>query len=74
MDHAGQPADSEPTSAAAQEVELTGHEAVDGVLHSLDGLADKPVGDHVAVFEQAHETLRAALTDAATRPDGPAGA
>ncbi len=53
-------------------VELTGHEAVDGVLRSLDGLADRPVQEHVVVFESAHETLRAALADAGDRPAGPA--
>jgi hypothetical protein len=51
-------------------VELTGHDAVDGVLRSLDGLEDSPVEEHVAVFEAAHETLRAALAEAADRPGG----
>ena len=44
----------------------TGNAAVDGVLSSLDALADLPVAEHVAVFERAHEQLRAAL-------DAPAG-
>lgn len=52
--------------------ELTGHEAVDGVLRSLEGLGDKPVEEHVAIFESAHEQLRAALADAGDRPGGPA--
>lgn len=52
--------------------ELTGHEAVDGVLRSLEGLGDKPVEEHVAIFESAHEQLRAALADAGNRPGGPA--
>ena len=34
---------------------------VDAVLASLDGLADRPVAEHVAVFEQAHDRLRRAL-------------
>ncbi|MCW2817983.1 MAG: hypothetical protein JWR42_770 [Marmoricola sp.] len=37
---------------------------VDQVLRSLDGLEDLPVGDHVAVFEQAHGALRRALDEA----------
>lgn len=53
-------------------VELTGHEAVDGVLRSLDTLDGRPVDEHVAVFESAHETLRAALASAGDRPGGPA--
>lgn len=53
-------------------VELTGHEAVDGVLRSLGTLDGRPVDEHVAVFESAHETLRAALASAGDRPGGPA--
>jgi len=53
-------------------VELTGHEAVDEVLRSLDTLDGRPVDEHVAVFESAHETLRAALASAGDRPGGPA--
>ena len=58
---------------AEHEVPLTGHEAVDRVLRSLDGLEQKPVDEHVAVFEAAHETLRAALADAGGRTAGPSG-
>jgi hypothetical protein len=65
MDDGGGPA-AEPAP-----VELTGHESVDAVLRSLDGLSGRPVGEHVAVFEAAHESLRAALSDAATRPGAP---
>jgi hypothetical protein len=42
----------------------TGHPGVDSVLASLDGLADLPGADQVAVYESAHEALRAALADA----------
>lgn len=52
-------------------VEATGHQAVDGVLASLEGLADRPVEEHVGIFESAHETLRAALADAGDRSGGP---
>jgi hypothetical protein len=34
------------------------------VLRSLEGLDGKPVDEHVAAFEQAHEVLRRALSDA----------
>lgn len=44
---------------------LTGHAQVDEVLRSLDGLDGRPVTEHVAVFEAAHEALRSALSDAA---------
>lgn len=39
----------------------TGVVEVDAVLASLHGLADRPVAEHVAVFEQAHDRLRRAL-------------
>ena len=44
--------------------EGTGVESVDDVVQSLAGLDDLPVEEHVAVFEQAHESLHRALRDA----------
>ena len=40
-------------------------EAVDTVLTALDGLADRPLTEHVAVFEQVHAALGRALADGA---------
>jgi len=48
---------SEPTPG-------TGHPAVDEVLRSLDALEGRPVDEHVAAFEDAHEQLRRALSSA----------
>jgi len=39
----------------------TGVEDVDDVLDAVESLAERPIGEHVAVFEQAHEQLRRAL-------------
>lgn len=39
----------------------TGVPAVDAVLRDVDGLADRPVAEHVEVYERAHEQLRRAL-------------
>ena len=39
----------------------TGVPAVDDVLASVQALDGRPVEEHVAVFEQAHERLRRAL-------------
>lgn len=39
----------------------TGVPAVDDVLASVQTLDGRPVEEHVAVFEQAHERLRRAL-------------
>jgi hypothetical protein len=49
------------TDQVAEEPVRTGNDAVDRVLESLDALDDTPVDEHVAVFERAHEQLRAAL-------------
>jgi hypothetical protein len=49
---------------AQQRPDGTGHPEVDRVLGSLDGLDERPVAEHVAVFEAAHDTLRNALADA----------
>ena len=48
----------------------TGHAAVDRVVASLDGLGERPVSEHVAVFEAAHDTLRNALADAGNAASG----
>lgn len=40
---------------------------VQAVLSSLEGLDDRPVAEHVAVFEHAHESLRRVLAGDATR-------
>jgi len=43
------------------DVVRTGDARVDAVLESLAELDDRHVREHAAVFEQAHEQLRAAL-------------
>ena len=54
-------ATDEVSTAPGSEPVRTGDEAVDAVLDSLDGLDERPVDEHVAVFESAHERLRGAL-------------
>jgi hypothetical protein len=44
--------------------EPTGHPDVDAVVASLGELDGRPVAEHVAVFESAHDRLRSALADA----------
>jgi hypothetical protein len=53
----GAPPDADPATGDQPTLD-----PVDDVLASLDGLDDLPVREHVAVFERAHEQLRAALT------------
>lgn len=48
----------------------TGVPAVDEVLRSVQGLEARPVGEHVEVFERAHERLRRALDAADTSHGG----
>ena len=57
-------------SDRAPEIEPTGHDDVDRVVASLDGLDARPVSEHVAVFESAHDTLRNALADAGNDSSG----
>ena len=59
-------------SATRPSRETTGDEAVDAVVASLRGLDDLPVSEHVAVFEQAHESLRQVLSGAGEPRPGPA--
>lgn len=47
--------------AADAVVHRTGVPAVDEVLAEVDGLDDRPLDEHLATFERAHETLRSAL-------------
>ena len=56
----GRLADEAP-SWAEGDVVRTGDARVDAVLESLTGLDDRHVREHAAVFERAHEQLRAAL-------------
>ena len=46
-----------PTSAPAP----TGIASVDAVLDLVAGIAERPLAEHAAVFEEAHSELRRAL-------------
>ncbi len=50
-----------------EQPETTGVASVDQVLSDVAAVADRPVSDHVEVFERAHEQLRRAL-DARPEP------
>lgn len=51
----------EEQPAAPETPTSTGVEQVDAVLQQVVDLSDRPVSEHVAVFERAHEQLRRAL-------------
>ncbi|CAM3750251.1 hypothetical protein [Nocardioides zeicaulis] len=61
--------DEARASAVSYDVEATGAEHVDAVLAEVAGLSDRPVAEHVAVFERAHEQLRRALDAAPPATD-----
>ena len=44
----------------------TGAPEVDRVLAEVEGLGDRPLAEHLGVYERAHESLRSALD---ARPD-----
>lgn len=51
----------EPHHEAADESTRTGAPAVDAVLDSIASLDQRPLEEHVQVFEAAHDDLRRAL-------------
>jgi hypothetical protein len=53
--------DGHAVTGDGSEASSTGVAAVDDVLASVQALDGRPVEEHVAVFEQAHEHLRRAL-------------
>ncbi len=55
------PATAGGSAGDGWEAPATGVAAVDDVLASVQGLDGRPVEEHVAVFEQAHDRLRRAL-------------
>jgi hypothetical protein len=59
-----QPTDDQADPAAP------GAAVVEEVLASLAGLEERPLEEHVSVFEAAHDRLREALSDAARPPSG----
>lgn len=57
--------------STAYVVDPTGVEAVDGVLAEVAALVERPVAEHVATFERAHDQLRRALDAAPPAADQP---
>ena len=62
---------SEEPEIPEDEPVRTGVERVDAVVVKVEGLAQRPVEEHVAVFENAHEQLRRALDDRPASPPVP---
>jgi hypothetical protein len=62
-----QTGDEEPETAAPERVR-TGSERVDEVIRAVEELEERPIEEHVGVFESAQVQLRRALDD--TGDDG----
>jgi hypothetical protein len=63
---------SEADVAAPEETAgLTGNARVDEAVRSVLEVGDRPVEEHVEVFEQAHSAMRGALNDAAAGRPAP---
>ena len=60
------------TETPPEHPSTTGHAEVDAVLETLSDLANRPVEEHVAVFEAADQRFRDVLSDAGPGP-GPGG-
>jgi len=52
---------SEESDVREDEPVRTGLERVDAVIRDIESLDGRPVEEHVAAFERAHEELRRAL-------------
>jgi hypothetical protein len=53
--------DEEDPAPGTPEREVTGVPEVDEVMRAVEELEERPVEEHVGVFETAHEQLRRAL-------------
>ena len=65
------PDEAEATPSEPERVR-TGVTDVDAVIRAVEELEDRPLEEHVGVFETAHEQLRRAL-DRPADPADPAG-
>lgn len=70
-DPAQEPAEADPAVPEHERVR-TGVPRVDEVIVAVEELEDRPVEEHVGVFETAHEQLRQALDAPDDAPDDPA--
>lgn len=59
--------DTDPETPVDADVPRTGTARVDAVLEAVEQLEERPIEEHVGVFETAHDELRRALD--APQPD-----
>lgn len=58
----------ETATPDAPEGVRTGMDSVDAVITAVEQLEERPIEEHVGVFESAHEQLRRALDHESTDP------
>jgi hypothetical protein len=65
MDETDESRDAHPVESppAAEAPTHTGVPSVDAVLAEIDDLDDRPLEEHLATFERAHQALRSALDE-----------
>ncbi|GAA4693153.1 hypothetical protein [Nocardioides nanhaiensis] len=63
-DPAGDPSAAREQAPRPTDVEATGVASVDDVLADLAQVQERPLEEHPAAFEAAHDRLRQALDDA----------
>jgi hypothetical protein len=65
--------DAGPESEPEAERVRTGVDRVDEVIRSVEELEERPIEEHVGVFETAHSQLRRALDHVDDEPDDEPG-
>ncbi|MDQ4084839.1 MAG: hypothetical protein M3165_03400 [Actinomycetota bacterium] len=67
-DHTAEPVDEPAAAESAAQAASVGDSRVDAALARLEDLRDRPVGEHVGVYDDIHGRLRQALEEAAVDP------
>ena len=71
-EHAEESVEEHAEESVGESAGVTGNAQVDEAVRGVLELGDRPVEEHVEVFEQAHSALRGALNDAAAGRTAPA--
>jgi hypothetical protein len=66
------PRPADPRSAPVPDEAVAGEHELHRVVAELDGLAERPLAEHVVVFEQVHAALSRALADGVPVDGAPA--
>ena len=70
-EHTGEPAQPTPNWPGATAPKVSDPE-IAAIVKALDGVADRPVADHEAVYAELHDALLQALNEDAPNGEGEA--